>query len=198
MCFGSSSKKQPSKPKLLKPKQSQFKTKLILLGDMNVGKTSICEYYKKNVPAKNMPNTIGVTYFEFDIKLENGINVHLDIWDTAGQEIYQSLLKMYYQDANIVFLVFDVGARQTLERVEYWISELKEQVDDNNLKLILIGNKCDIDADKRQISLEQGQDFARNKNIPYFETSAMTGEGIVEVFRQTVKDYVQYKTSGGK
>lgn len=51
---------------------------------MHVGKTSICEYYKMLTPVKNIPNTIGVTYFEFDIKLDNGINVHLDIWDTAG------------------------------------------------------------------------------------------------------------------
>lgn len=55
---------------------------------MHVGKTSICEYYKMKYPVKNIPNTIGVTYFEFDIKTESGVNVHLDIWDTAGQEIY--------------------------------------------------------------------------------------------------------------
>ncbi|EGR30385.1 protein kinase domain protein, partial [Ichthyophthirius multifiliis] len=75
---------------------------------MSVGKTSICEYYKTKNFVKNRPNTIGVTYFEFDIKLENNQNIHLDIWDTAGQEVYQSLLKLYYQDANIVFLVFDL------------------------------------------------------------------------------------------
>lgn len=57
----------------------------------------------------------------------------------------------------MVFLIFDVGLKQSLDRVEYWLGELKEQVDEKNLKIVLVGNKCDIDADKRQISYAMGE-----------------------------------------
>jgi len=104
---------------------------------------------------------------------------------------------MYYQDANVVFLIFDVGVKQSLDRVEYWLGELKEQVDEKNLKIVLLGNKSDIDADKRQISYAMGEQYAKEHNLPYYETSALTGAGVVEVFHQTAEDYaLNYQQPG--
>ncbi|EGR27726.1 Ras family protein, putative [Ichthyophthirius multifiliis] len=174
---------------------SQKSIKLILLGEAFSGKTSICQFYKNGQSNNLETPTIGVCYSQFQVNIKNNYNITLDVWDTSGSEKYQSLVKIYYQYTNIVFLIFDVGNEQSYQKVSFWMNELEELVDKNKILLVLIGNKCDIQENQRQISQMQAKNFAQENDMLYFETSCITGQGIVEAFTSSVQQYViRYKT----
>jgi len=102
----------------------------------------------------------------------------MEIWDTAGSERFRAIVPIYYRDADAAILVFDVGNRETLKGVEYWLKLLEEK---NEVCLVyLVANK--IDVEEREVTKEEGQTFARERNLPYHEVSCKTGEGVDALF----------------
>ena len=123
-----------------------------------------------------------------------GKKVKLQIWDTAGQERFKNITASYYRGGNGVLVVYDITDRDSFENLNSWLIEIEKNASKNVYKL-LIGNKSDLE-DKREIPFEQGQQFAEENNLTFYETSALNGNNIEEIFVQSATDLVTKLENG--
>ncbi len=151
-----------------------YKCQLIVIGDSTVGKTSLLFQYNNQLNPLKQVATVGIDYFTKDVLIEGKV-VRTKIWDTAGQERFRSITDNFFKCANGVILVFDLNNRESFDNLKLWIQSIKLKVVNKNIRQILIGNKLDL---KREISFEEGQEFANDYGLVYFETSAKTNSNI--------------------
>ncbi len=163
---------------------AKYIIKILTLGDSMVGKSSIVLRFSEDKFDDNQFATIGIDFKTKYIKMGDS-SVKVLIWDTAGQEKFQNIAKQYYKGANGVLLIYDIGSRKSFERVEFWLKELKENNRIDELFICLVGNKIDLE-DKRVITSEEGQKYALDNNIHFFEVSARSGKGISELFNKVI------------
>ena len=161
--------------------------KLIVLGNTSVGKSSFILKYIEDKFVLNYIATLGIDFKQKKLKLKNGQEVRLRIYDTAGQERFKSVAISFIKKAEGVILIYDIGNKATFESLEEWIKNIKESGKEN-LPIILVGNKCDLPPEKRQVELIEGKDKAEEFNLPFFETSCKEGINIKEVFEKIVED----------
>ena len=159
-----------------------IEAKIVLLGDVSVGKTSIASRYCKNSFNEHHINTIGGAYQQQKVVLGNGSMVKLHIWDTSGQERFRAMTNLYYRDAQVAILTYDITNESSFSSIEFWIQELKYKVENENMILCLVGNKCDVNLNERKVTSQKGKNFAQDNNMIFFETSAKTGEGVKDLF----------------
>ncbi len=108
--------------------------------------------------------------------------VKLQIWDTAGQERFRAITAAYYRGSNGIILVYDVASSDSFDNCQHWINEVKKYAPDENIEILLVGNKCDrID---RTVPFSIASDYAKSLGIGYLETSAKTNLNIDAVFHQ--------------
>ncbi|CAD8084354.1 unnamed protein product [Paramecium primaurelia] len=162
--------------------------KFILIGDTGVGKSCLLlQFIDKRFRQKHEV-TIGVEFgarmIEFD-----GQNIKLQIWDTAGQESFRSITRSYYRSAAGAIIVYDITKRETFENISRWLEEAKQN-GNPKLTFTLVGNKSDLEAD-RQVSFEEGQEFAKNNGIDFVEVSAKTANNVEEVFLKTAQQILE-------
>ena len=148
--------------------------KIIFLGDIAVGKTNIMSRFTTNTFSINSKATIGVDMSVKPVKV-GPYFFRLQLWDTSGQERYRTYMKAYFRDSSGIILVYDITNKESFQHVTSWLELGKKFTDDKETGIILVGNKRDL-ADKRQVSLEEGKDFANTHNIPFFEISALDNE----------------------
>ena len=172
--------KQTSKE--VEKEKKRFEAKLVLLGDVSVGKTSIASRYCKNSFNDHHINTIGGAYQQQKVVLGNGSMVKLHIWDTSGQERFRAMTNLYYRDAQVAILTYDITNESSFSSIDFWINELKYKVENENMILCLVGNKCDVSANEKKISTAKGKTFAQENNMLFFETSAKNGDGVKDLF----------------
>ena len=170
-----------STPKDLE-KTKVIEAKIVLLGDVSVGKTSIASRYCKNSFNDHHINTIGGAYQQQKVVLNNGAMVKLHIWDTSGQERFRAMTNLYYRDAQVAILTYDITNESSFNSIEFWIKELRYKVENENMILCLVGNKWDVSSNERVIPTSKGKNFASENNMLFFETSAKSGEGIKDLF----------------
>ena len=163
---------------------SKYIIKILTLGDTMVGKSSIVLRFSEDKFDDNQFATIGIDFKTKYIKIADS-SVKVLIWDTAGQEKFQNIAKQYYKGANGVLLIYDIGSRKSFERIDFWLKELKENNRIEELFICLVGNKIDLE-DKRVITTEEGEKYAKDNNILFFEVSAKTGKGVVELFNKII------------
>ena len=160
--------------------------KILTLGETQVGKTSIVLRYSEDKFNYNKIATIGID-FKIKVIKKGNEKIKVSIYDTAGQERFQNIVKHYYKGANGVLLVYDITKRDSFKKLEFWIEDLKENSDNiDNLFIYLIGNKNDME-DKREVSYQEACDFAKENNLPYIEVSAKTGNNIKKLFDDVIK-----------
>ena len=173
-----------------KKNSKELEIKICLLGDVSVGKTSIASRFCKNSFNENYINTIGGAYQQQNIVLNNGAKIKLHIWDTSGQDRFRSMTNLYYRDAQVAILTYDVTNESSLESLNYWLNELNDKVEIDNMVLCLAGNKNDVDPSEKRIPTSKGKAFAEEHNMIFFETSAKTGTGVKELFQSiATKEY---------
>ena len=158
--------------------------KILTLGDTMVGKSSIVLRFSENKFDDNQFATIGIDFKTKYLKIGDS-SVKVLIWDTAGQEKFQNIAKQYYKGANGVLLIYDIGNRKSFQRIDFWLKELKENNRIDELFVCLVGNKSDLE-DKRVITTEEGESYAKSNDIPFFEVSAKTGKGVIELFNKAI------------
>ena len=159
-----------------------IEAKIVLLGDVSVGKTSIASRYCKNSFNEHHINTIGGAYQQQKVVLSNGAMVKLHIWDTSGQERFRAMTNLYYRDAQVAILTYDITNESSFTSIDFWIEELKYKVENENMILCLVGNKCDVSDNERKVSNIKGKNFAEENKMIFYETSAKTGDGIKDLF----------------
>ena len=158
--------------------------KIIIIGDSSVGKSNILAVYNDGKFNENLQPSIGVEFIAKNIEIEN-TKFRLQIWDTAGQESFLSMTKVYYKNSCCAFIVYDITEKKSFDHVEFWLNELKNEAPESIL-YVLIGNKSDL-YEKRVISFEQGSDYAKKHKMMFFETSARNKIDIDNIFKETVK-----------
>ncbi|CAI5670706.1 unnamed protein product [Oreochromis niloticus] len=167
---------------LTQTKICQFK--LVLLGDMAVGKSSLVLRFVKGQFDEFQETTIGAAFLAQSVCLDD-TTVKFEIWDTAGQERYHSLAPMYYRGAQAAIVVFDITKPETFERAKAWVKELQRQASPN-IVIALAGNKADL-AEKRLVEYEEAQTYAEDTGLLFMETSAKTAMNVNELFLAIAK-----------
>ena len=159
--------------------------KVLLLGDSTVGKTCILLKYTDKIFQDVHMMTIGLDYRLKTMKLKNGTDVKLQIWDTAGQDRFRSITKNYYKGSQGIILIYDVTSIKTFENVKSWVTQIHEEISDK-VVIYLVGNKIDIEGE-RKVTTEEGEKLAEELGLPFMETSAKTGKNIDEIFIDVVE-----------
>jgi len=178
-----------------KPNQEyDFLFKLLLIGDSDVGKSSILLRFTEDKYDEDQPCTIGV---DFKIKMVSfaGKKINLTIWDTAGQEKFRSLTSSYYRGTQGIVLVYDVTRRESFNNLEQWLGEIEMYSSNADVVKLLVGNK--IDKENREVSREEGAAFAKQRNMLFIECSAKTRLGIQQAFEELVQRVVDTPTLYG-
>ena len=165
--------------------------KLILIGDVCVGKSSIMRRYIENSFTKDYRANIGVEFKVKSLVLDSKTGADLQIWDTAGQERYKTITKQYYKGSNGILLVYDITDRKTFSNLNFWIDDIKMDGPEN-LVFIIIGNKSDM-VDQRKVSTEEGENFAKKNGFLFKEVSALNGDNISLVFEILSRDLIRKK-----
>jgi len=163
-----------------------FRFKLILIGAAAVGKTTLFHQFISGEFDLDYTATIGVQFLTKKIILDsdNGSKqeVHLALWDVAGQPRYMDLHTTFYRGAHGALLVFDLTREESFNELDLWLLELRTVLTED-IPILLIGNKLDlIEENSRQIDSDKADNFAKENNLIYVETSAKTGENVEEAF----------------
>jgi len=157
------------------------KYKLVFLGDQSVGKTSIITRFMYDTFDSTYQATIGIDFLSKTMYLEDR-TVRLQLWDTAGQERFRSLIPSYIRDSSVAIIVYDITNRSSFINTAKWIDDVRSERG-NDVIMMLVGNKTDL-ADKRQVSIEEGEAKAKEYDIMFIETSAKAGFNIKALFRK--------------
>jgi len=160
--------------------------KLVILGDVNTGKTSILVRLVKGLFVSYHEATIGASFLTKQLIVED-VPVKFEIWDTAGSERYYSLAPMYYRGAVAAIVVYDITSDESYERAIKWVAEV-EQIDSKPV-VTLVGNKIDLEK-SRVIQTATARNYATENGLLFAETSAKTGEGIINIFVQIAKELI--------
>lgn len=166
--------------------------KLILLGDGRVGKTSILNKYVFDKFNENEEKTTNYSYLEKNIT-KNDKRYKFCIWDTAGQEQFNSLTPIYYRDAKGVILVYDILNQNSFKRVQKWTEELHSY--NNEALMVFMGNKVDLLEEyydkNNYVDKSKAEELANKENSKLFYSSAKTGEGISEAFEYIINKVIE-------
>jgi len=164
--------------------QDEEPYKVIIVGEFGVGKTSLLQRLVHNKYSEEYKVTIGVEYLDRIVHTESG-TAFLQLWDSAGQEKFRSLVRLFYRGVVAVILVYSVGDIYSLLALESWLKDVRANSDVEDKVFILVGNKADL---HRETSYEDGLEFMKNHGIDvFFETSAKTGENVQAVLSLSYK-----------
>ncbi|EAK89020.1 Rab5 like small GTpase [Cryptosporidium parvum Iowa II] len=159
--------------------------KLVLLGDASVGKSCLVVRFSKDEFHEYQEPTIGAAFMTQSVNVDDDYTVKFEIWDTAGQERYRSLAPMYYRGAAAAIVVYDITNVETFQGAKSWISEL-QNINNNDIVVALVGNKYDLES-SRTVDSETARNYAKEKGILSFETSAKTGYNVQELFEEIAR-----------
>ena len=167
--------------------------KILTIGESGVGKTCVLRRFVENKFSKNHLATIGIDFKTKTLNIYNQ-EIKLKIWDTAGQERFRNITTQYYKGADGIVLVYDVTEESSYDKIRDWMEQILSNTTQDEIGLVLLGNKCDMNP--RTVTVEMGNKMAEELKISYFETSALTGQGINEAFEKLTKDIMKKKGVG--
>ncbi len=167
-----------------------YKFKIIFCGDPGVGKTSLVLRFSENAFTRKYVPTLGVNVSDKIVRVDKSI-VQLVLWDLAGQTKFQYMRHSFYQGSDGVFFIFDLTNLKTFNKVREWYKDVQKNLKNTpNLNGFLIGNKNDL-LDKRVITKKDGKQLAEDLNLGYIETSALTGENVIQAFHEIAKELLK-------
>ena len=162
--------------------------RVMLIGNSNVGKTSIAKRYCKNQFNHNYISTVGIDFVTKYIKVGEKM-INLQIWDTAGQERYKVIAKNYYNKSDGFIIVYDITNKSSFNDISGWVSQIKELASQDN-KNIIVGNKCDLE-EQREVNKIEGENLSKKYNCQFLEVSAQNGKNIDKIFLCLVQNILQ-------
>jgi small GTP-binding protein len=161
---------------------AQLAFKIILVGESGVGKIALCKRFCDGTFEPETAPTVGLEFGRRTIDLED-TRIKLQIWDTAGQERFHSVTRSYFRASAAVIFVYDVTKRESFGKLGMWVDTAAQLAPPAAVR-VLIGNKTDL-ATQRTVSNAEAEDFAKQHQLEFFETSARSGDRIDEAFLQT-------------
>eukprot|EP01083_Nonionella_stella_P270998 917953_1 len=184
---------EPKKPVKSRKKMNNAREydhlfKLVLIGDATVGKTSLLLRFADDSFKDNYISTIGVD-FRFRTLTINGDLVKLQIWDTAGQERFRTITSAYYRGADGIIMVYDITNIRTFEHMQGWLDEV-HKVTGSTITKLIIGNKNDL-LHRRQVDINQAQQYALSVGASIIETSAKTANNVDKSFTMIAQELVK-------
>ena len=162
---------------------------LMLLGDGQVGKTSLILKLTGNIFNDSQLTTVGKESYIYQVNL-HGYNLKMKIWDTAGQERFKSMSVQVIKNSDAVILVYAINDINSFNSLDMWLSKLNDATDLSKKPIIIVGNKSDVND--RKITYEEGKKYAESKGYNFYETSAKSGDHIEEAFNDIFEQL--YKT----
>ena len=166
--------------------------RISMLGDSSVGKTSLINVFLNVEFSDNLLSNIGIEKTETKMTMKDGNEMKLIIWDTAGQERFHSISTGTIKNSQGIVVTFDVTSQKTFNNVKNWLINIRDNND--KIPIVLFGNKCDL-IGKREVGEKEAQDFAKENNLTYFETSAKNNINVKEGFTKIAED--AYEKAGG-
>jgi small GTP-binding protein len=169
-------------------KNNNHINKIILIGSQKVGKSTLAEMYTNGKFEEIYKPTVGINLIEKKLQITKNVQMNNIIFDLSGLKSFANIRRHYYSDAKAVLILFDYNEAQTLQNVTEWLEEANHFIKDKSIPYILIGNKIDLVNDREKIRNE-AKKIANHYNCAFFETSALTGEGIDEVFTYLISHF---------
>ena len=164
------------------------KIKIMIIGESLVGKTALITRYTSNIFSGTYLTTVGIDFQTKFLNI-NDKTIKVELWDTAGQERFRNIAKNYFQSSDGFLIVYDITSKTSFEKLAFW----NEQVNLNapeNTKYIIVGNKKDLE-EKREVKIEEGENFAKENKAKFYETSAKDGTNVNEVFELLAKEIIE-------
>ena len=153
--------------------------KIVVIGDINVGKTSILSRFRYGSFEQSYMPTLGIDFFTKNLFYEDK-TIRLILWDTAGQERFRSLIPSYLKNADCIIIVYDITNKDSFNSLTNWLSDAKNNTIEGTI-FVICGNKIDL-KEKRVVTNEEINEYIKKENLLYVECSAQNGEGIKELF----------------
>ncbi|KAI7896069.1 GTP-binding protein [Mucor mucedo] len=169
--------------------------KIVIIGDSGVGKSNLLLRYTSDEFMEDSRSTIGVEFATKSLKIDNCF-IKAQIWDTSGQERYKAITSAFYRGAVGALLVYDITRKPSFDHVDQWLKELREHTEEN-IPLVLIGNKLDLSDVNRQVSTEIARQYATQSNMLFFETSAYDATNVTDAF-ETMFEHVYKELAKSK
>ena len=154
---------------------------LMLLGDSSAEKTSLILRLTGDTFDDCQLTTMGKESYIHNVNL-HGHNLKIKIWDTAGQERFKSMSVQVIKNSDAVILVYAIDDRNSFNALDQWLNKLNDTIDISKKPIMIIGNKSDVEKEKREVTFEEGKKFAEDRGYHFYETSAKNNENITEAF----------------
>lgn len=178
--FGQEAEDFTSANDLENNKQLVGEFKIIFVGNVNVGKTSLIQRFVYNKFVKSDDSSVGQEECSKFLRLDQNSIVKLNLFDPLGAERYGTIPKQFYKDAFGVVVVYDITDRESFEKLDQWIKTTKD-IAPNDVVFTIVGNKLDM-ASIRKVSSTDGSSFSQTNNASFFEVSAQTGNNVDLLF----------------
>ena len=160
--------------------------KIVLIGDINVGKTSILSRFRYGSFESDYMPTLGIDFFSKNLFFEDK-TIRLILWDTAGQERFRSLIPSYLKNADCIIIVFDITNKESFLSLNKWLTDAKNNASENTI-YVICGNKIDLKERRTVNENEINEYIKKNTGVIYMECSAKNGQGIKDLFNVIAKN----------
>jgi Ras-related protein Rab-6A len=167
--------------------------KIVILGDVSVGKSSLITRISTNHFKDGYEPSVGMDFANKSCKYKDKI-LKMQIWDTAGQEKYKSLIPTYLRGSNIVMIVFDLSAKSTFNNLIKWVNFVQDII--SNAHIAIVGNKSDL-LDKVQVSNDEIEHFEQSYNLKVYRVSAKSGDNINKMFYSLIAQLPAFEKYDG-
>jgi small GTP-binding protein len=170
---------------------ANYNFKFVIIGNHEVGKTSLIRQFVERKFSHDYRATIGLNIFAHNFDFQ-GNEINVQLWDIGAQQYFKRFRKIYYKGAEAAFIVFDITNRESFEKIKDWHEEINQLIDEKNIPIVIVGNKVDL-SEQRVISTAEGEELAKSLSetgISYIETSALSGENVINGFELIAYHYI--------
>jgi Ras-related protein Rab-1A len=169
-----------------------YLSKILVIGNAGAGKSCLISRYVDKEYTDNYLNTIGVD-FKTKILLINDKKIKINIWDTAGQEKFRSLVTSYYRNSDIIIIVFDLTNNISFQNIDSWYSDITSYCIKKSYKLYLVGTKADMGKDKFIVDEISIKEKCKQYDMKYFATSSKKNYNLDNLFNDIVHEIYNIK-----
>ena len=157
--------------------------KIVLIGSVSVGKTSIFNKFISGDFLENCKSTINIEFKTKYLKIDNNLFAKLTLWDTCGAEIYRAVTRQYFRGAHAIIVIFDLTDQKTFNDLQnIWLKDIKN-CGEINIQILIVGNKLDL-IDQRKVSESDAINFCKDNGYKYIEASAKEGTNVLKIFEE--------------